>query len=55
MDDEVFSTHKDNDRSDLSDSDNRDSDNRDSEIIANPVPQQQPIPPKPKRKFVAFG
>ena len=50
MDDEVFSTHKDNDRSDLSDSDNRD-----SEIIANPVPQQQPIPPKPKRKFVAFA
>ncbi len=50
MDDEVLSTHKDNDRSDLSDSDNRD-----SEIIANPTPPQPPIVPKPKRKFIAFA
>jgi len=49
MEDEVLSTQKDNNDP----SDNSDGDNRKIEII--PIPQQQPIHYKPKRKFVAFA
>ena len=50
MDDEVLSTHKDNDHFN-----NSDNDKRESEIISNPVPQQPPIGHKPKRKIFAFA
>ena len=49
MEDEVLSTQKDNNDT----SDNPDGDNLKIEII--PIPQQQPIHHKPKRKFVAFA
>lgn len=49
MEDEVLSTQKDNNDP----SDNSDGDNREIELI--PIPQEQPIHHKPKRKFVAFA
>jgi len=49
VEDEVLSTQKDNNDT----SDNPDGDNLKIEII--PIPQQQPIHHKPKRKFVAFA
>ncbi|HZK54552.1 MAG TPA: trypsin-like peptidase domain-containing protein [Desulfosporosinus sp.] len=50
MDDEVLSTHKDNDRADHSDSTDRE-----SEIISNPIPHEPPIHPKTKRRIFAFA
>jgi len=49
MEDEIISTEKDNNDP----SDHSDGDNRKIEII--PIPQQQPIYHRPKRKFVAFA
>lgn len=49
MENEVFSVPKDN----SDPSDHSDGDNQQIEIMS--IPQQQPIHPKPKRKFVAFA
>jgi len=50
MDDEVLSIHNDHDRSDY-----LENDHQASKILSNPMVQQPPFHPKPKRRFVGFA